>query len=364
METTRGTRHHKEDAAATLVAARLYDHLSRDRVQCYLCAHYCVISPGERGMCRVRINQGGKLYTQAYGRVIARHVDPVEKKPLFHFYPGSRAYSVATRGCNFNCRWCQNWEIAQMSQEQFEFLGEEASPEEIVAEAQRQDCRSIAYTYTEPTIFFEYSYDTSHLARQQGLANIYVTNGYMTKSMLELYHPYLDAANVDLKSFRDDVYRRYTGARLQPVLDSLLLMKKLDIWVEVTTLVIPGVNDEPSELRDIAGFIADELGPETPWHVTRFTPAHQMLDVPPTPAETLERARQIGQAAGLRYVYVGNLVQEATDTVCHDCGEVLIRRRGFMVVGHHVAPAGVCPACDTPVAGVGMASAMGVGSGE
>jgi pyruvate formate lyase activating enzyme len=351
--------HHGADVVPELEAARLYDHLSDDRVQCHLCAHYCVISPGERGVCRVRINQGGKLYTQAYGWLIARHVDPVEKKPLFHFYPGSRAYSVATRGCNFRCRWCQNWEIVQMSQEQFQFLGEEASPEEIVTAAQQQECRSIAYTYTEPTIFFEYSYDTSCLARKQGLANIYVTNGYMTQSMLDLYYPYLDAANVDLKSFQDAVYRRYTGARLQPVLDSLLLMKKLDIWVEVTTLVIPGVNDEPSELRDIAGFIADELGPETPWHVTRFAPAHQMLDVPPTPPETLMQARQIGQAAGLRYVYVGNLMHEATDTVCHECGEVLIRRRGFLVVDHHIAPEGVCPACDTPVAGVGMASVTG-----
>ena len=216
------------------------------------------------------------------------------------------------------------------------------------------NCRSIAYTYTEPTIFFEYSYDMAKLARERGLANIYVTNGYMTAEMLDKMHPYLDAANVDLKAFRDEVYREYVGARLQPVLDSMRKMKELGIWLEVTTLVIPDINDDPDELREAAHFVAEELGPETPWHISRFHPTYKLTDVPPTPAETLRRAQEIGKEAGLRYVYVGNLPGEA-NTVCHECGELLIRRYGYQIRENHVAEGDRCPNCGTPVAGVGMA---------
>jgi pyruvate formate lyase activating enzyme len=334
--------------------AMLYERLADNKVRCTLCAHRCTIADGRVGVCHVRENTGGVLYTRVYGQTIARHVDPIEKKPLLHFYPGSTAYSVATPGCNFRCRWCQNADISQAPREEHFLLGEEASPEEIVAAAQRVGCRSIAYTYTEPTIFFEYTYDTARLAREAGLANVYVTNGYMTSEMLEVIHPYLDAANVDLKGFRDEVYRRYAGAHLQPVLDSLKTMVQLGIWVEVTTLIIPGINDDPQELQDAARFVALELGPETPWHISRFMPAYQMAEVPPTPIPILLQAQEIGREAGLFYVYVGNVPGEA-NTTCHACGHLLVRRLGYQVVANDIAPGGHCPECGTPVAGRGMA---------
>jgi pyruvate formate lyase activating enzyme len=334
--------------------ALLYEKLGDAKVQCNLCAHRCTIAEGRVGVCHVRENVEGTLYTQVYGRTIAQHVDPIEKKPLLHFYPGSTAYSIATPGCNFRCRWCQNADISQAPREEHFLLGKEASPEQIVAAAQQAKCQSIAYTYTEPTIFFEYTYDIARVAQEGGLGNVYVTNGYMTGEMLEMLHPYLDAANVDLKGFRDEVYRRFAGARLEPVLDSLKKMRELDIWIEVTTLIIPGINDEPPELQDAAQFIAEELGPETPWHLSRFTPAHEMTDVPPTAVSTLLEAQRIGREAGLLNVYVGNVPGEA-NTACHVCGHQLIRRRGYQLLANDVAPAGRCPECGTPVAGRGMA---------
>ncbi len=333
--------------------ATLYEKLPDSRVRCNLCAHRCIIVDGHMGICQVRENQDGVLYTLVYGRTISQNVDPIEKKPLFHFYPGSTAYSIATPGCNFRCQWCQNWRIAQMPREQGLVDGREAPPEQIVAAAQEAGCRSIAYTYTEPTIFFEYTYDTARLAHDADIANLYVTNGYMTAEMLDTLHPYLDAANVDLKAFRDETYRRYVGARLQPVSDSLKRMKALGIWLEVTTLVIPGINDDSAELRDVTGFIADELGVDTPWHISRFFPAYKTTDVPRTPMATLQQARDIGQEAGLRYVYVGNVRGEES-TLCHGCGRPLIRRAGHRILEDHVQPDGSCPDCGTPVAGVGM----------
>ncbi|HEM61125.1 MAG TPA: AmmeMemoRadiSam system radical SAM enzyme, partial [Chloroflexi bacterium] len=293
------------------------------------------------------------LYTLNYGRIVSKNVDPVEKKPLFHFYPGSTIYSIAAPGCNFRCRWCQNWDISQMPRERGLIGGRETAPEEIVDSAERSGCRGIAYTYTEPTIFFEYSYDTARLAQKRGLTNVYVTNGYMTSEMLDLFHPFLDAANVDLKAFRDETYRKYVGARLQPILDSMKKMKELDVWLEVTTLLIPGVNDDPAEVRDAARFVAQDLGVETPWHISRFFPAYEMTDVPPTPLETLGHAREIGLEEGLRYVYVGNVAEEA-DTVCPDCGRMLIRRRGFAILENHLTSEGTCPGCGLRIPGVGM----------
>ena len=333
--------------------AMLYEKLPEGKVRCNLCAHRCVIADGKKGICQVRENRGGTLYTLVYGHTIIQHVDPVEKKPLFHFHPGSTAYSIATPGCNFRCRWCQNWDISQMVHDRHFIMGEEASLEQVVAAAQKADCRSIAYTYTEPTIFFEYAYDTARLAHEAGLANLYITNGYMTEEMLETFQPYLDAANVDLKAFRDKTYRKYVGARLQPVLNTMKLMKRLGIWLEVTTLVIPGINDDDGELKDVADFVAGELGVDTPWHISRFFPAYKMTDVSPTPVETLNRAREIGLEAGLRYVYVGNVSGEA-NTVCHKCGQILIRRLGYRILENRVQPNGRCPNCGMQVAGVGM----------
>ncbi len=332
--------------------AMLYEKLPKSRVRCHLCAHRCVIGEGKLGVCRVRENVKGTLYTLVYGRTISQHVDPVEKKPLYHFYPGSRAYSIATPGCNFRCRWCQNAEIAHMPRKRGVIVGYEATPEQIVADARATDSQSIAYTYTEPTIFFEYAYATARLARAAGIANVYVTNGYMTPEMLETFHPYLDAANVDLKAFRNKTYNRYVGGGLGPVLDAMKAMKRLGIWLEVTTLVIPGLNDDPAELRDAARFVAQELGAETPWHLSRFFPTYHMTDRPPTPIETLRRAWEIGLDEGLHYVYLGNVAGES-NTTCHQCGRLLIRRSGYWIAENHVRD-GCCPTCRAAVAGVGM----------
>lgn len=330
--------------------AMLYEKLDRNRVRCHLCAHYCVIADGKKGVCHVRENRGGVLYTLVYGRTISQHVDPIEKKPLYHFLPGSLAYSVATPGCNFRCQWCQNWEISQMPREQDLISGYEASPEKIIKSALDTGSHSIAYTYTEPTIFFEYAFDIARLAHKANLANIYVTNGYMSREMLEAFHPYLDAANVDLKAFREETYHRYVGAGLQPVLDNLKRMKELGIWLEVTTLVIPDLNDDPTELRDTARFIALEMGADTPWHISRFFPGYKMSDRPLTPLSTLLNAREIGLAEGLRYVYLGNVANES-NTTCHHCGRVLIRRHGYWIAENHIRE-GVCPSCGTPIPGV------------
>ncbi len=336
--------------------AFLYEPLPDLGVRCNLCAHRCLIAEGRMGICQVRENTGGTLYTLVYGRTISQHIDPVEKKPLYHFYPGSLAYSVATPGCNFRCHWCQNWEISQMPRLEHLVAGDEATPEQIVSRAKESGCRSIAYTYTEPTIFFEYTYDTARLAQAAGLANLYVTNGYMTGEALEFIRPYLDAANVDLKAFRDQTYRHYIGARLQPVLDSLKALKKMGVWLEVTTLVIPGLNDDPAELQDIAQFIAQELGVDTPWHISRFYPDYKMTQVAPTSLRTLQQARDIGQTAGLHYIYVGNAPDATSqNTLCPGCDRLLICRTGLRLQQNWIR-GGKCPDCGLAIAGVGMAA--------
>jgi len=337
-----------------LQEAMLYTKRDDQKVECHLCAHRCVISPERRGICQVRENRAGTLYSLADNQIISRAVDPVEKKPLYHFYPGTTAYSVATVGCNFRCAFCQNYEISQMPRDQGRILGQEIPPKDIVAGAQHYGCKSIAYTYTEPTVAYELTYECAKLAHERGIKNIYVTNGYMTHEMLAQYHPYLDAANVDLKAFTEEFYHKMCGAHLQPVLDSLKLMKQYGIWVEVTTLIIPTLNDSDAELRDIAGFIAHELGPGTPWHVSRFHPTYRLLDKPVTPVETLARAREIGLEAGLRYVYEGNVPGHGgEDTICYNCGERVIRRWGFSVLERRIIN-GRCAKCGTQVDGVGL----------
>ena len=316
--------------------AMWYQKLSDGRVRCDLCNHRCAIDDGERGICRVRENRKGILYSLVYGKIIAAHVDPIEKKPLFNFHPGTRAFSIATVGCNFKCAHCQNADISQLPAESDRIKGQEASPEQIVRTAEKSDCESIAYTYTEPTIFMEYAYDTAKIAHQRGIKNIFVTNGYMTEEALRAIQPYLDAANVDLKGFTEEHYREICGARLQPVLNTIKLMKELGIWVEVTTLIIPGANDSDEVLRNIAEFILS-LGPETPWHVSRFHPTYKMLDVPSTPAQSVVRARQIGMEMGLRYVYSGNIPgDEGENTYCYNCGKIVIPRYGYQLGDVHI----------------------------
>jgi len=339
--------------------ALLYERSGDGRVVCHLCAHHCRINDGDLGICQVRRNEGGTLYTLVYGQAISQAVDPIEKKPLFHFYPGSQAYSVATVGCNFRCTFCQNADISQMPRDTWVIPETNVPPEAVIRDAGRLNCRSIAYTYTEPTIFFEYAYDISRLAAEAGIANLYITNGYMSQEMLAMVTEptgprLMDAANVDLKAFRDSFYRHECGARLQPVLDNLVYIKQHGVWLEVTTLVIPGRNDSEEELRDIARFVARELGVDTPWHVSRFHPAYRLIDVPPTPVETLRRAREIGLEEGLLYVYEGNVpLGEGEDTRCPACGRVVIRRQGFRVLRND-ARGGTCGYCGATVHGVGL----------
>ena len=330
--------------------ALLWNKLDEKRVHCYLCAHECRISESKFGICGVRQNVGGILYTLVYGEGIAAHVDPIEKKPLYHFLPGTMSYSIATVGCNFKCGFCQNWQISQASMRN----GVVASrgtlmPEQIVEETKKNNCSSISYTYTEPTIFFEYAYDTARLTKQAGLYNVFVTNGYMTRQALDMIKPYLDAANVDLKSFSEAYYKKNCKAHLQPVLDTIASMKELGIWLEVTTLVIPGENDSDEELSQIAEFLA-RVDKDIPWHISRFHPDYRLLDHTATPVETLRRAREIGHRKGLRYIYLGN-VPEGANTYCYRCQQLVTERR-YMGVKSDNLKKGRCPACDTEIRGI------------
>ncbi len=285
-----------------------YKQENNKKVQCYLCPHRCKIAKSKFGICGVRQNINGKLYTHVYGKVIASHVDPIEKKPLFHFLPGTKSYSIATPGCNFKCSFCQNWQISQYRSNQgFQYEGLEMTPKEIVNAAKQNNCQSIAYTYTEPTIFFEYAYDTAKLAKKQNLNNIFVTNGYITKEAIETIAPYLDATNIDLKSYRDDFYKKICKAKLQPVLNAIKTMHEKKIWIEITTLVVPDQNDSKQELNDITKFIA-EIDKNIPWHITRFHPDYKFTDIEPTPIETLKIAKEIGKKHGLKHVHLGNVL--------------------------------------------------------
>lgn len=334
--------------------ARLYEKQQEKAVRCLLCNHHCVIQDGKRGLCRVRENRAGTLYALSYGKLIAHHVDPIEKKPLFHFLPGSTSFSVATAGCNFRCLFCQNADISQLPQERPDLPGEEATPAAIVAAARQAGCLSISYTYTEPTIFLEYARDIAAPAEAGGLKNVFVTNGYMTAEALDLLHPLLHAANVDLKAFREDFYRQQCGARLGPVLETLRGLKRRGVWLEITTLIIPTLNDDRDELKELARFIHGELGPETPWHISRFHPTFRLTHLPVTPVKTLQQARAIGREAGLRYVYTGNVPgDDGEKTFCYRCGHLLIDRYGFSILKDNLID-GNCPQCRTPLDGVGL----------
>ena len=331
--------------------AYLYEKLDENNLRCKLCSHRCIIAPGKRGICRVRENRDGKLYSLVYERAAARNIDPIEKKPFFHFLPSSHSFSIATVGCNFNCAFCQNSDISQIVRNDGEIIGEKLTPESIVELAAAHSCKSISYTYTEPTIFMEYACDTARIAKKKGIKNNFVTNGYMTKEALNFLHPNLDAANVDLKAFSDKFYRQMCGAKLKPVLSSIEEMKRLGIWVEVTTLIIPSLNDSDKELREIAEFIKN-TGEEIPWHLSRFHPTYKVNNIPSTPVETLRRARKIGKEAGLRYVYSGNVPgDDGENTYCYSCGKPLIRRFGFQML-ENVIVEGKCPRCGAVIDGV------------
>lgn len=333
--------------------AMFYEKKENSTITCKLCQQNCTIFNSKRGLCGVRINESGKLYTLNYGKTAATGLDPIEKKPLFHFHPGSTTYSISTVGCNFKCKNCQNYEISQMPKDYGRIVGEELPPEEVVYAAKRYDCKSIAYTYTEPTIFFEYAYDTARLANDKDVKNIFVTNGYISKEPLMAIEPYLDAANIDLKSFSDDFYRKICGARLDPVLDNIRLYKKLGIWIEITTLIIPTLNNFKEELRNIAKFIRD-VGEEIPWHVSAFSPMYKLSHLSRTTISDLRMARDIGVEEGLRYVYMGNVPSEGgEDTCCYKCGEKLIRRYGYEILSNGIEDS-KCPICKSKIDGIGM----------
>lgn len=331
--------------------AYLYEKLQEDKVRCSLCNHKCILGNGRRGICGVRENRSGTLVSLVYGKVIATHCDPIEKKPLFHFLPGSSSYSIATVGCNFRCLFCQNADISQMPEDQDRIMGHDKDPETIVQDALHAGSKSISYTYTEPTVYFELALDTARMAVSRDLKNVFVTNGYMTEICLQEIFPDLHAANVDLKAFSDRFYKDRCGARLEPVLNSLATMKGMGIWVEVTTLLIPGLNDSEEDLKGISRFLVD-LSPDIPWHISRFHPTYRLLDIPPTPAESIRKARDIGYEAGLRYVYTGNLPgDEGEKTFCHECGELLIDRFGFYVRRNKLK-GNLCPGCGSMIPGV------------
>lgn len=308
--------------------ARFYSKKDNQQVQCYLCAHYCLIGHNERGKCGVRENRRGLLWSLVYGRPVAQHIDAVEKKPLYHFQPGSLCYSIGTVGCNFHCLFCQNADIAHGPKKYKKIEGFEISPEEIVSEAVRTECASIAYTYTEPTIFLEFALDVAKEARGAGLKNIFITNGYTSPQALSVAAEWMDAANVDLKSFRDRFYVDQCDAHLKPVLSSISSLVEKGVWVEVTTLLIPGLNDGTGELKEMADYLV-QLKPDIPWHISAFHPTYKMLDRPSTSMQSLFKARDIAMNAGLHHVYIGNVPGGiAKNTYCHRCGELLIERTG------------------------------------
>jgi len=334
-----------------LKQAVLWQSAEDSKVRCSLCNWRCVIAVGKVGRCGVRQNVDGVLYSLVYDKVCAANVDPIEKKPLFHFQPGTKSFSIATPGCNFQCIFCQNWQISQEALEGH-IEGRAYAPADIVNTAVRTGCASIAYTYTEPTIFMELCADCGRLAKQKGLANVFVSNGYETVEAIDFAKDWLNGINIDLKSFREDYYKNLCKAKLAPVLDTIrYIAKETDIWLELTTLIVPGENDSDDELKQIADFIVNDVGADVPWHVSRFYPQYKMDDRGATPPATLEKALRIGKAAGLHYIYVGNLPgSKAESTFCPSCGHILIERVGYTIRANKIANQS-CPNCDTKIPG-------------
>lgn len=334
--------------------AKFYYPLDNERgtVKCTLCSHGCIIQDRKRGLCGVRENREGVLYSLVYGNLVALNIDPIEKKPLFQFLPGSLSFSIATMGCNFRCRHCQNAAISQVPKDLSLEPSSFYSPGQIVGETLRSGCKSISYTYTEPTVFLEFALDTAILARQKAIKNVFVSNGYTSEEATKAIAPYLDANNIDLKG-DDEFYKTICGARLQPVLDTIKRMKDSNVWVEITTLVIPTLNDSEDFLHWAAGFIKS-VDPAMPWHITRFYPTYQLTHLPPTPLETLQRAREIGLKTGLKYVYTGNVPGDGGEhTYCPNCKRVVIERLGFAVRSIHIKDSR-CTYCGYTIDGVGL----------
>lgn len=320
------------------------------KVRCELCPKYCTLQPGQSGECRVRVNVQGQLQSVVYGYPCTLHNDPIEKKPLFHFLPGSQAFSVATVGCNLHCLNCQNWQISQTNPENSQAFA--CPPADLVSLAREAGASSIAYTYTDPVVFYEYVLDTAKLAREAGLRNILVTAAYINEKPWQDLLPFMDAANIDLKSMSEGFYHDICGASLRPVLEAIIAAKVAGVWLEVTNLVIPTLNDNPSQIWELANWMRKNLGSETPLHFSGFYPQHKMKNIPPTPLNTLERARRIARAQGLKYVYIGNVMSDTgQNTLCPDCETGVIKRSGYRVLDNRMAQ-GCCSECGTPVQGI------------
>ena len=332
--------------------AMFYKKLGNGLVQCQLCPRKCIIKKGETGECRVRKNIDGKLYSLVYGHPVAVAIDPIEKKPLYHFLPGSSIFSIGTAGCNLHCKHCQN---AWMSQSGFNDLPHyDLYPEEVVKEAKKFGCESIAYTYNEPTVFYEYVLDTARLAKSQGLRNVIVSAGFINKEPLLELAPFLDAANIDLKVFDDKIYRELSDIWLEPVLDTIKILIEEGVWVEITNLLIPGINDSEELIEKLVNWIKNNLGENIPLHFTAFYPAYKLSHLPPTPLDVLLKAREIAKRKGLNFVYLGNIEdQEGSNTYCHKCGKLLIRRGNIMegVIENHIRE-GRCKFCKEKIPGV------------
>lgn len=330
--------------------ALLFTPLSGKKVKCRLCAHSCVINNGQLGICRVRKNIGGQLFSLNQDKIAAIHTDPIEKKPLYHFQPGTPSLSVATMGCNFRCDFCQNHSLSMVEGEN-QITGEQKSPAELVELALQTGSESISYTYTEPTIFFELMMETAEIAREKGLKNVMVTNGYMSAEALETIEPCLDAANIDLKAFNDRFYKKYCNARLQPVLDTITRMKEMGIWIELTTLLIPELNTDPREIDDMITFIL-ELDENTPWHISRFFPHYKLLDSRSTETMTIMGLLESAKTRGLKFLYGGNFDSGRwSDTHCPDCNTKLINRSGYHIRLTHFSE-GRCQRCGASIPGV------------
>ncbi len=339
-----------ESSELVLHPANYWEKREGGAVQCLLCPRKCSVSKGRRGFCTVRINKDGSLYTLGYANPVAVHIDPIEKKPFFHVSPGAEVYSLAVAGCNMRCVFCQNWQISQSSPDQAR--GDRLYPEEAVEQAVSNGCRFIAYTYTEPTVFYEYMIDIARIAKSRGIRNTMHTCGYINRAPLEELLKYMDAVNVDLKGFSGQIYSKIgQAAELGPVLDTLKTIKGSGVWLEITCLIIPGLNDDPSDIRRMCEWIRRNLGEQVPVHFSRFVPAFQLVNLPPTPLEKLEEAYNIAKSAGLRYVYIGNVPgHPGESTYCPACGNIVVRRAGYRILENKIKD-GKCPFCGNKIAG-------------
>lgn len=325
--------------------AMFYEKLEGSKVRCRLCAFNCAIQEGELGLCKVRENIGGNLYSLVYDKVSSANPDPIEKKPAYHFAPGTRTYSIATPGCNWRCKYCQNWTLSQG-----EIEGQNITPEEIVLKAQSSNCQGISYTYTEPTIFYELTYDTAKLAHAEGLYNTYVTNGYMNPEPIKKIAPYLNEVTVDFKGSGDKEFlKKFSSVpSLDPIFRALKEYRKQDVFIEITDLIVPEIGDSMEKVEELVEWITNNLGNETPLHFLRFFPAYKAKEIPPTPLETLEEAYQTAKNSGMKYVYTGNLGDKRNNTFCPECGELLIHRKGMRTIENKIKD-GKCPSCGASI---------------